>query len=293
MAPPASSARALHDLLADVNGRIKHGHKTGQHAWVDVAGSPVGSMEFIDFHTEAVTLMREVLDALDNMPAASRDRFSRYVPAWWDALIQPGRGWGADYATLIDQSTLDHLGSLADVMEALGGPTNPQAVEILRRGVDRLLVDVKAADDIVPNVRAQIVADLEHIAGLLSQVETFGVQHAAAEVQKLTGRVVAEAVKAPTGGLTRVALQLSVVLALLAPVTTDVETIVGNLRSVFGIEAAASPGQDVVQSTVVEIYEACTPKALPPGSNASFKELPAGSSDDEPVDAEVIEDGDN
>jgi hypothetical protein len=213
-------------------------------------------------------LLREVLDALSTLPTGSRGRFARYVPAWWNALIQPTKHWGADYAKLIDQPSLDMLGSLADVVEVQSGPSNPHTVEILKKSVDQLLRDVDATPDIPDAVRAQIRADLNHIAWLLGHVDTFGVQHAVAEVEKVAGRVVAEAVKRPKSGLKELALGLAAVLALLAPATENLETIVGNVRSVFGIEAATSPQQDLVQSTVVQVYDQCTTKELTAGPAA-------------------------
>ena len=287
MAPPVSAARALHDLIAEVQGRFDTPNiTTAYHAWGSVVGDSIETATFARFHAEVVTLLREVTEDLTMLSPSAQQRYSQYLPHWWTAVVLPRKDWATDGTFLIGATHLDLLGSLADVMESRAlsvGPSNPQTVDILKQGVSFLLNATKGANDLPAHIQDQIVADLEHVLWLLDHVDTFGVDHTVAAMEKVTGKAVAEAAKAPTSGLKRVAIGLVATLALLAPATTDVTTIVGNVRSAFGVSAAPpeQEGEDVVQSTVVEIYTVCTTKQLTAG--------PADADGGEVVDAEVVD----
>ena len=278
--------------LADVNGRIRNGSKTSHVAWAEVVTEDVGSWTFTQFHTECMAMLREVLDAFDVLPTRTREKFARYAPSWWNALVQPGRDWAGDFARIISEASLDMLESLADVLEVQLGPRKSQTVEVLRRSVERLTEEVEGAPALTASVRAQILADLAHVTDLLQQVETFGVQHVVTAVEKVAGRVMTEAAKSPTRTLKRLVVEFAVVLALLQPVVQDVEQIVGSIRSLFGVEAVEGSPPDTVESTVVDICNVCVPKALPAGPIGATEDSTTPD-DEEVVDAEVVEDEDN
>lgn len=285
MAPPASAARALHDLISEVQERFGTPNiNTAYHAWVAVVGHHIETPEFARFHAEALTLLREVTEDLTTLSPASQQRYAQYLPHWWTAVVLPRADWATEGTRVIDETHLHLLGSVADVVEerALSlGPSNPQTVDMLRQGITFLLNETREVTDVPRHIRDQIVADLEHVLWLIDHVDTFGVDHTVAAVEKVTGKVVAEATKAPSSGLRRVAIGLVAALALLTPVTTDVATIVGNVRSTFGIDASGPAGEDVLQTTVVQIYNVCTTQELTAG--------PAAVDEDEPVDAEIVE----
>ncbi len=287
MAPPASSARALHDILQAVTEHIGGSNKA-YRAWRDVAGEEIESTEFAQFHAEAVALLSEVAAGMGTLDTRSRERYLQYLPAWWNGVVRPRQDWAAIQDPIIDKANLDMLAALADLQETralLAEPGNPQAAEVLTRAVTHILSVVQQATDIPHPVRDQIVADLEHVLWLLSHVDTFGVDHAVAAVERATGKVTAAATKTRSQRLKEAAVGLTAALAFSATATTNVTTIVENVQSVFGISAEADPGgiNESVQSTVLEIYTVCAPKALAPGPTTS---------DNSAVDAEIVDDDD-
>ena len=110
--------------------------------------------------------------------------------------------------------------------------------------------------------------------------------HAVAAVENITGKVVAQTAKTPVGGMRRLAVGLTAALAMTASVAVSAESIATSVMSVLGITAADEQenqrGGDVVQTTVVQIYNTCTQAALPAG--------PDVDDDDDVVEGEVVED---
>jgi hypothetical protein len=287
MASPASSAHALHDLIARVNSRIGHAERSAYNSWQVVSGLQHDSPDFARFHAEVMALFGEVAEGVQALSPPQQERYAQYLPQWWAAIVQPRMDWATDNKKIIEPAPLNMLGALADLLEArapLGGPSNPHATDILMKAVAMLLGEVEAETTLLPTVRDQIVADLKHVLWLLEHVGTFGVEHAVAATERVIGKAVAEATKSPSQVLKKIAVGLTAALAMTASNTTSVETIAANVRTTFGITSGASGhvGEDMVQNTVVQIYNVCTTKELLPGTVAG---------DDEPVDAEIVKEG--
>lgn len=283
MTPPASAARALHDLIVEVDSRAAR--RSAYHAWGEVAGVKVDSADFARFHSEAMVLVQNVAESLQALDPSRREKYSGYLPQWWDALVRPRVDWASQGQQIIDEAPLHMLAALADLLESRAevlAPRNPQTAEMLERAVQHLLGEVEGLTDLPEPVRVQIKADLQHIAWLLQNVDTFGVDHVVEAVERTAGRVVVEATKASSApSLKMFGIKLVAALAMVASLTDSVVQITEDVRSIFGIEAHAEGGDgDAIQQTVVEIHSACTVPQLTTG--------PA-SPDGEPVDAEIVE----
>lgn len=283
--PPRSSARALHNILFEVNKRT--GSRSAYHAWQDVVRAEVGSSAFAQAHAEAAALLSEVVEDLWTLEMGPQKRYLQYLPAWWEALVRPRSDWAQMKTHIIKQVDLDMLGGLADLLEtraSIDGPRNPQASEALTNAVTHILRMIQDGTDIPLPVRDQIVADLKHVLWLLARVETYGMDHAVAAVERVAGRVTAAATRTRSQRLKKASVALTAALAISATITTDLETIVENIQSVFGLPPEADPGnvEDIVESTVIEMSQVCVTKALTPGGSTT-----EGA---DAVDAELVED---
>lgn len=290
MAPPASAARALHDIIETVEGRIGPSHRNAYKAWWSVANAEITSSEFAQFHAEVLHLFSEVAVGVRALTSKQQERYASYLPKWWDSLVRPLNTWAQDGLSITDETSLHVLAGLADLMEARAeatGPKNPQAPEVLHRAVLLLIAEVEQDLDLPATVRDQILADLRHVLWLLERVDTFGLDHAVAEAERVTGKIVVAASTTRSERLRKAAIGMVAALAMVATAATSVETITTSVRHTFGISAdahkSATGGEDLVQNVVVEIYDACVTKEL--------TATPAEHSDDT-VDAEVIEDED-
>lgn len=212
MARPASAARALHDVIADVNSRIGNADPSAYHAWPSVTGEAATSSGFAKYHAEVVGLFSEVVEAPSTLAPSRQVRYELYVPAWWAAIVRPNNDWagsGQGQAKIIDQASLDLLAALADVVEnraSISGTSNPQASEILAKAVGLLIVDAEGDTELSGPVREQILADLRHVAWLLANVDRFEVGHAVAAAEKVTGTVVVAATTTGSKRLKKVGL---------------------------------------------------------------------------------------
>lgn len=289
MAPPASAARALHDIIDHV--RSTTGAPSAPNtlaAWQKVVGHKITTPTFVRFHAEVVELVSEVAEGLQLLDASRREKYERYLPAWWAAVVVPNRPWASDDRAIIEPAALDMLASLADLMEARVGPSaayGDQASESLKRAVEHLIKQVKTSTDLSPQVRDQIIVDLRHVLWLLERVPTFGMDHAVVAAEKVAGKVAQSAARTSSRGLRGVAAGLTFALAYVVTPGANVTTIMTNVKDLFGAAETAHPtrdADDVVVNTVVQVYNVVSPQpALPPG--------PPANQSDETVEAEVVE----
>ena len=212
--PPASPARALHDILAQVQSTSeKAGGSTWEH-WESVANAGPGGADFARFHAETMELLSEVEEALGTLSQTAQERYDKYLPEWWTALVQPRSDWQTTRG-IIGPSDLDHLASLADVLEAKAGPVvDPQAHVILRRAIDLVIAEVEQDTALPANIREEILTDLRHVLWLLSEVNTFGVDHAVAAAEKTLGKIAARAVRTGSDKLKRAVIMVAAALTL-------------------------------------------------------------------------------
>lgn len=288
MTLPASSARALYEIIREVNDRIGNPDNSAYHAWHSVAGGlEFGSSDFAQFHAEVVELCSEVAEMVRTLSPTQQERYRQYLPSWWDALVQPRVDWAQEQKKIISDPSLHMLAALADVEEvrASFAPSNPQTVDVLQKAVLFLVEEVRDATEIPQMLRDQIVSDLKHVLWLLNRADVFGVDHSVAAMERVTGKVIAATAKSPSKSLKKMAVGLTAALAMVATNTSSLETIVGNVQNIFGISAepAGQNGDgDIVQSTVVQVYAVCTTQELPPGTSTG---------DNDAIEGELVEDG--
>lgn len=286
--PPISPARALHNILLSVERESDNPH--AYQAWGAIAGASVTTGEFAAFHAECAALLSEVLESLRALPAGSQTRYLKYVPSWWSALVEPRNDWAA-VKSIATTSDLDHLESLADLVEQRAQavrPVNVQTLSMLRETVGFLLGHLERPDNDVPEpVRDAVVTDLSHVMWLLEKVDTFGLDHAVAAAEQVTGKTVVAATRSRSKTLKSVAAGLVAVLGIIGVATGQVDEIATNVKHTFSITSdtpAQAEDSDPVQVTVNQIVKICTPKELGPGQGAQQ------SADDDVIDAEVIDD---
>lgn len=270
-----------------MQGRITTANGSAWQAWQAEAGREIASAGFARLHAEAMSLLGSVAESVQGLPGNQRDRYAGYLPHWWAALVRPRDDWATVKKGIIEEQHLHMLAALADVLEGRAeaiSPRDPQIVDRLRRTVDHLLGEIDAMSDLHAPVRAQIMADLRHIAWLLANADTFGVDRAVEAMERTAGKVVVEATKTGSWSLKKVAVMMVAALSMTAAGTGSVAQIAADVRSTFGIETVSGPDgkqTDKVEQTVVEVYNVCTVPQLESG--------PA-TSDGEPVDAEIVGD---
>ncbi|MDF8266092.1 hypothetical protein [Luteipulveratus flavus] len=288
MTPPASAARALHDIMAQISQRVSTTSETPYHAWQKVAGCEVPSREFAVYHAEVLTLFGEVEASLLPLPRGTQERYAKYLPTWWDALARPRNDWAASASAFVAPEPLDMLASLADYLEERRGPdAAPRArrAEVLHTAVETMLHHVQQDDTLPTTVRDQIAADLKHVLWLLGKVDTFGVEHAVAATEKATGKILTLSATSGLARIKAIGAGLVTVLAVTACATGSVAAITSDVRETLGISQgdATDTHIEMVQNTVVEICEAHPPKELLPGKGQQ-------TGGDEVVDAEIVDD---
>lgn len=292
MTVSTSPARALHDILNSVASLLPDTDQTAYHAWMRVSGFAIESVDFARFHAEVIELLSEVEEAVRGLPEIQRGPYVDYLTSWWEALVLPRTDWAAPRHQLLEPSHLHLLGALAGVLEAralVTGLPNPDAAGTLRRAIVFLLSEVESDLDLPVTVREQIVADLRHVLYLLDNAELFGVDHAVTATEKVLGKVLVRATTSGSGKLKQLAIGLVAALAITAGASSDLETIVTNVKSTFGLTAEASTTaehENVVQSVVVKVYNECVPKQIAVGPAE-----PTSEGGDEAVDAEIVEEG--
>lgn len=292
MSTPASSARALHDTFAAVDGGITASHSP-YHSWKEVSGYATESSDFARYHAEVMALVGDVVEELQTLEPRQRERYAQYLPAWWAAIVRPRRDWAARATEIIDTPSLHLLAMLADLLESrasLTGTTTPKAPEMHRKAVLLLVDDIEREADLRASVQTQVLADLRHILWLVDHVDTFGVDRVVGAAQKVAGRASYVAVTWRVPALKRVAVAITTVLALAGPTAASMDTVVMHVKHVFGVIGAV-PVDDDVQQVVVQVYNACAQKALDLGSDAKVLGTIPSADADGVVVAELVEGG--
>ena len=175
----STSAHRLHDLLRDVRA---HGDARMPAAWGEVFDAEPGTAEFVRRHIHAVVLLTDTVRDIDALPAASRDRCSPYLPAWWRAVIGAGQQWGFPHGgtaqSIIDMSDLHHLANAGDLIEARLRGTSLAPADA---SLERLVADVEGwrtliseTDGLPAGLAAQLRSQLDHLLWLIDQAPRFG-----------------------------------------------------------------------------------------------------------------------
>lgn len=182
----------LHTLLAKVRDSSANCYANG---WTQVLEAEWGSVEFVKRHAEVVSLLLSTIEQLNALPDRSRDRSLRYVPSWWNAVMQPQSNWtdaGRPASSIVDQDMLDHLEAAADIIsgsliESIAAPKGGDLQGIADQCREWLdLLRGMGESEISGPVRDGLISQIEHLIWLIDNVEVFG----GARVSSEAGRVI-------------------------------------------------------------------------------------------------------
>lgn len=192
MSVPTNDARALHDLLE----RLHQSAPRPSAAWPEILGADWETLEFTRRHSEVVALYNGTLRQVASLPDKTRARAERYAWAWWIAVIAPNHTWGGNMqsSAVVDDWALDHLGTVADLIEARmsGSLVAPNKTDlgdlrdVCQEWVDAVLEEAGLADALKMN----LLQDLRHIMWLIDNADIFGVARVAATAETVVGNVI-------------------------------------------------------------------------------------------------------
>lgn len=221
-----------------------------------------------------MALLERVAQDINLLPAESRGRYSPYFAAWWRSLVQPRVDW-ATSGSLIEQTHLDMLGMLADLIESNARLANggyvPNALDQVRNLAERLLSEVKSIEPtagLSPALKTQIMADMEHVLWLVDHASTYGVARVVEVAEQATGRLTSAAATSTWFPLRKWAISAALVIGSLTAFGADATAITLSAPDAY---------QRITGGTVSEahevrvIVEACQPpkQIEPPASMIS------------------------
>ncbi|MFI8517213.1 hypothetical protein ACIGEZ_05210 [Streptomyces sp. NPDC085481] len=190
---PGTSAHGLHEILVRVWESGAHNFRGG---WADALGAEWGSSEFARRHAEVAGLLAETIRQVQALPDAQQNRYSRYFPQWWTAVVQPDVSWsdpGRPARVLVTQETLDHLASAADLLKgALQGTSSAPSganLEGLRESCHSWL-DILAEmpeGELPLSLQEEITAQIRHLLWLIDNAALFGAARIARESSSVVG----------------------------------------------------------------------------------------------------------
>jgi hypothetical protein len=272
----SSAGHALHDVLDRV--RIS-GQQSILNGWVEVLDAQPNTVAWAQRHAEVVGLYQALMEQVISLPAGdrARTRAETYAPAWYRAVV-----WQSNWQTpherpssVIDDSTLDHLGNVADILALRFPGTAPRltgdAIGALRGALEDWLELLTGTDDVPQTTRDEIAGQIRHVFWLLDNTETFGAAPVLRATRSVLGRVTeAVAVQDPESNTAKTwrakAGRLVVALTLITGVLTQTN---------LAIEAAGQTVENTVKvvSQIVRgegdpAQSADTP-ALPPGNGSA------------------------
>ncbi|MFI8768431.1 hypothetical protein ACIGN6_26485 [Streptomyces sp. NPDC053792] len=192
---PSTSAHGLHEILVQV---WESGAQNFRGGWARALGAEWGSSEFARRHAEVTGLLAETIQQVQALPEAQRNRYSRYFPQWWTAVVQPDLNWadaGRPARVLVTQETLDHLASAADLLQSvLGGTCSAPAgsnLDGLRESCDswlELLAETPN-EELAPALRDEIAAQIRHLLWLIDHASLFGTARISREATSVIGTI--------------------------------------------------------------------------------------------------------
>jgi hypothetical protein len=173
--PAMNSAQALHSLLTQL-------HASGTSitkAWESVLDVKWGSAEFDRRHAESVGLFGDTLRVATSLEPRAHARYLKYADSWWEALIASGSNWTqAPASKLIEESNLDHLAALGDLLAARLPDTaaNPMESEVedLRTFCMSWVENLGNFKSLSLPLKRMLAADLQHVVWLIDNVGLFG-----------------------------------------------------------------------------------------------------------------------
>lgn len=185
-------ATALYNVLQRVT---QSGKQSFDQGWSYALGAQVGTVEFIQRHSEVVGLAQMVTSHLMALPEddSTRARYVKYLPAWYNVVVYRNGGWNASGhapASAISDTVLDHLAGLGDRFDhRFGGEDyvlTDKAEHQLRATLDEWLQLLDEAQ-LPANIAREIRTKVDHILWLLDNVNLVGTQPVVERTRELAG----------------------------------------------------------------------------------------------------------
>ncbi|QDQ91584.1 hypothetical protein FND50_12655 [Rhodococcus sp. WB9] len=258
-------ALALHTFIDRVmKSETPHVHE----AFVNVLNCNLGTVEYVQRHSEIVALVAAVTERLHALPqdARARNRYLAYVPSWYDAVV-PRNAWNQTNpgpSAIISADSLHLLDSLVDYFDFTFADSrsvmSAEAVEHLREGLQEwreLLEDADLPDSLVLQIRGQV----DHIEWLLANVELVGNQAVERRARELVGSGV-DVMAARPRTAKRVGAALAGVVRFLTLIHTGVDEANGILE---GVQQMTATVQEIAGGEVpaLELPAAPGPTDVP------------------------------
>ncbi|ROQ68717.1 hypothetical protein EDD93_3194 [Streptomyces sp. 840.1] len=186
----------LHSILTQVRNSGQSQYSEG---WAVALEAELGSIEFSKRHAEVVNLLSLTVQQLQALPERSRERFMRYVPAWWNAVIQPKVNWadnGRAATNVASLDILDHLESAADIistsLRGSGDAPSGSGLDGISRQCEEWIELILGLDEatIGEPLKGQLVSQLRHVIWLIEHVDLFGEARVSGETSRVIGSLV-------------------------------------------------------------------------------------------------------
>jgi hypothetical protein len=223
---PTTAGHALYDLLQQLR---RSNQVTVLNAWSSLLGAEAGSAQWAQRHAEVVGLYQSVIQQIMSLPEEdpTRKRALRYAPGWYRAVVWQSN-WqsnGERPRAVVDDATLDHLGSIADIVayRIPGAAVRPSdnSVARLRGELDDWLDLLGHSGEVPQATREEIGGQIRHVLWLLDNIETFGAAPVVREVRTVVGRATESAVT--QGWASKLATRIGALVIALGAFTSGME----------------------------------------------------------------------
>lgn len=281
---PRTAGHALHDVLDRVRNS---GEPTIQRGWAAVLDAQPNTLAWAQRHAEVVNLYRTLLLEVSSLPEGQRARewAERYAAAWYRAVVWQSH-WQNNQepaSKIIDDSTLDHLGQTAEILQlrmsgTAASPTD-EGIARLRHELEEWLGVLEETADIPKPTREEIAGQIRHVLWLLDNIETFGCAPVARETRMVVGRITeATATRDPQSNTGKKWAARAGALIVALTLFTDVAD-----HTTHALEAV----QQTVQETRKVTSEIMRVESGHPGLSHSPAALPAGNGSQPDAESEV------
>lgn len=188
MEPPNNPAEALDRLLWKITGSSKD---TFQAIISEALSADVGTVEFVNRHTAAIGVVRELQALLEGLPEGHelKTRHLEDMPSYYSAVVYPSDwGGGITAYNIIDSKLIKLLGGLGTTLKVMAAGTSPvegdiEKLEASLNDWEAMLDTANLPDGLTDQIRGQV----SKIRDLLTQVDTLGYGPVIHESQSLLG----------------------------------------------------------------------------------------------------------
>lgn len=144
-------------------------------------------------HRRAVHHMEQLGELLNQLEAAGRDVgiYRRYYVQWWDVVFAwESSGWKATGSGRIDDTLLEPLQLLADMLRVYKPGIKPGGLEALRKYAGKVQEIVNEDDSVPPDMRIHVREVVSHVLRCIDEYEKEGDFSLQDAVERLVATVV-------------------------------------------------------------------------------------------------------